>query len=237
MNLEKKAGMYFYDALNSLDFRNELTKMFNFPSSTKIKEDEDIDEFIKTLEKNIEEKNFSLVRLKHEKKLAETLLKRGDARHEKLQSKATTLLGFSAAIFTFLLGTFAPFHDRIGIAKMSFLIELASIILIGIVIVSLIKISKPKPMLEFKNLFVEKDQDEKKDIGEIKEETSLYHKEIANYWTAIGIRDYSNNLVGKSIMKLTSVIGYALLLLFADLILKNIDFVQKIFVCLYCNLC
>lgn len=58
MNLEKKAGMYFYDALNSLDFRNELTKMFNFPSSTKIKEDEDIDEFIKTLEKNVEKKTF-----------------------------------------------------------------------------------------------------------------------------------------------------------------------------------
>lgn len=231
MNLKKK---YFYDALNFLDFRNDLAKMFNFPSSAEIKDDEDIDEFIKELEKDVREKNLSLVRLKHEKQLAETLLKRCDARHDKLQSKATTLLGFFAAIFTFLLGVFVPFHDRIGVAKISFLIELAAIILIGIAIASLINISKPKPTYEFKNLYVNENQDEKIDIDEKNEEPSLYHKEIASYWIAIGIRDYSNNLIGKTIIRWTNVVGWALLLLFIDLILRNVDFIQKLFSCFYC---
>ena len=62
----------------------------------------------------------------------------------------------------------------------------------------------------------------------------MYHKEIVSYWIAIGIRDYSNNLIGKTIIRWTNVVGWALLLLFIDLILRNVDFIQKLFSCFYC---
>jgi hypothetical protein len=236
MSKRKSEGKPFYDALNSLDFRNDLSQMFGFPSFEIVSSDDGIDNFVQQLEENVKEKNFSLVRLKHEKQLAEMLLKRSDARYEKLQSKATTLLGFSAAIFTFILGVLVPFHDRIGATKISFLIELFAIILIGAVIIALIKISRPKPGYELKKIYVGNDQDEKVNVNQTNEEISLYNKEIANYWMAIGIRNYSNDLVGHSIIKRTKEIACALLLLFLDLIVKNIDFVQNVFVCFYCNL-